>query len=156
MSVNRRNFIRSSAAGLLGSVLLSQHVSGLTDPVLRGLPPGFQPDDEDWWELVKSQFSIEEGLLYFNNGSLGASPEYVIDKTEKFRRMLDGYPSKYMWGGWEPDKERVRGQIADYFSVSKEEIAVTHNTTEGMNLFARSFNLKEGDEIILGAIHTFL
>jgi len=106
-------------------------------------------DDETFWKLVKSQFSLEDGLLYFNNGSLGPSPEYVIDKTERFRRTLDGFPSRYMWGGWNDQKEDVRKRIAAYFSVDSEEIAIIHNTTEGMNLFARSFDLKAGDEIIL-------
>lgn len=149
MSVNRRNFIRTSAAGFVGSILINSHAAGLSSPFAGKLSIGSPADDEQWWEFLKSQFSLEEGLLYFNNGSLGASPEYVIDKTEMFRRKLDGYPSKYMWGAWEPDKERVREQIAGYFSADKEEIAVIHNTTEGKNLFARSFGLKEGDEIIL-------
>jgi len=149
MSVNRRNFIRSSAAGLVGSLLVSSKSYGFSSPLKDNLSIGDPSDDENWWEFLKSQFSLEDGLLYFNNGSLGASPEYVIDKTEMFRRQLDGYPSKYMWGGWEADKEKVRGQIAGYFSANSDEIAIIHNTTEGMNLFARSINLKEGDEIIL-------
>lgn len=106
-------------------------------------------DDEQWWHFLKSQFSLEEGLYYFNNGSLGPSPEYVIDKTENYRRTLDSFPSKYMWGGWNEDKERVRTRVSEYFGVDSEEIALIHNTSEGMNLFARSFKLRPGDEIIL-------
>ncbi len=62
---------------------------------------------------------------------------------------LDAYPSKYMWGGWDDQKEEVRKLVADFFSVSDEEIALIHNTTEGMNLIARSFDLQPGDEVIL-------
>jgi len=39
--------------------------------------------------------------------------------------------------------------VANLFSVSNEEIALIHNTTEGMNLIARSFDLQPGDEVIL-------
>ena len=35
------------------------------------------------------------------------------------------------------------------FSVDKEEIALIHNTTEGMNLIASSMDLEAGDEVIL-------
>jgi isopenicillin-N epimerase len=149
MSVNRRNFIRSSAAGLVGSILYGNEMSAETGSFPFRFEMGNPADDEEWWKSVKSQFPLEEKLLYFNNGSLGPSPDYVIKNTEVFRRLLDGFPSKYMWGGWNSDKERVRSLIAGYFSADSEEIAVTHNTTEGMNLFARSFDLKEGDEIIL-------
>ena len=149
MSVNRRNFIRSSAAGLLGSVMLNSNLAGTTSHLPLQLSAGGSENDEEWWAFVRSQFTFRENLLYFNNGSLGPSPEYVINKTEVFRRTLDSFPSKYMWGGWNDDKERVRQLISDYLSVDREEIAITHNTSEGMNLFARSFDFKPGDEIIL-------
>lgn len=149
MSVNRRNFIRSSAAGLVGSFLYNSQIAAGTNTYLPRFDMLSVAGEEEWWRVVKSQFPLEDKLLYFNNGSLGPSPDYVINNTELFRRMLDAFPSKYMWGGWSADKERVRSLIAGYFSADSEEIAVTHNTTEGMNLFARSFDLKEGDEIIL-------
>jgi selenocysteine lyase/cysteine desulfurase len=149
MSIDRRNFIRSSAAGLVGSILYNADLASMTSNFPSRLTRGGSSGDEEWWRVVKSQFPLEENLHYFNNGSLGPSPDYVIKNTELYRRLLDSFPSKYMWGGWSADKERVRALIAGYFSADKEEIAVTHNTTEGMNLFARSFDLKEGDEIIL-------
>jgi cysteine desulfurase/selenocysteine lyase len=65
-----------------------------------------------------------------------------------FRNTLDDFPSKYMWGGWKDEIEEVRKKTADLFSVSEEEIALIHNTTEGMNLIASSMELQEGDEVI--------
>ncbi|MFC1564905.1 aminotransferase class V-fold PLP-dependent enzyme, partial [candidate division KSB1 bacterium] len=106
-------------------------------------------DSEGYWEMVKSQFYFDPGLYYFNNASLGPSPELVIDATEKFRRQLDSFPSKYMWGGWNEEKEQVRNKAAEMVGVSPEEIALIHNTTEGMNLIASSMNLEPGDEVIL-------
>ena len=46
-------------------------------------------------------------------------------------------------------KEGVRIKAAKLLSVSPEEIALVHNTTEGMNLIAKSFDLKPGDEVII-------
>ena len=108
-----------------------------------------QNKTEAYWDLVKSQFNFAEGLHYFNNASLGASSTHIQQATNTFRNLLDGFPSKYMWGGWEDEKEEVRRKVANLFSVSPEEIALTHNTTEGMNLIARSFDLSPGDEVIL-------
>lgn len=53
-----------------------------------------------------------------------------------------------MWGGWKNEIEEVRKKTADLFSVSEEEIALIHNTTEGMNLIASSMELQPGDEVI--------
>lgn len=149
MSLDRRNFIRKTTAGLASSFFLAKSLSA--NP---GIYPGLSEsaaftDDERWWDFLRSHFLLEKDLLYFNNGSLGPSPEYVIGKTDEFRRMLDSFPSKYMWGDWDDEIEQVRESIAAYFNTAGEEIALTHNTSEGMNLFARSFDLVEGDEIII-------
>ncbi|MEO0571344.1 MAG: aminotransferase class V-fold PLP-dependent enzyme [Bacteroidota bacterium] len=146
---SRRTFLRHIGQGTLGSfaapifaadLLTSWKAMGLDD---------IQNKTEAYWDLVKSQFNLAEGLHYFNNASLGASSTHIQEATNTFRNILDGFPSKYMWGGWEDEKEEVRKKVAHLFSVSPEEIALTHNTTEGMNLIARSFELKPGDEIIL-------
>ncbi|MBT8396311.1 MAG: aminotransferase class V-fold PLP-dependent enzyme [Gemmatimonadetes bacterium] len=106
-------------------------------------------DSEAYWDLVKAQFTFVPGLYYFNNASLGPSPELVADATESFRHTLDGLPSKYMWGGWNTDKEQTREKAAAAVGATAEEIALIHNTTEGMNLVAASMYLEPGDEVIL-------
>jgi selenocysteine lyase/cysteine desulfurase len=63
--------------------------------------------------------------------------------------MLDAFPSKYMWGGWRKDKELVREKAAALLKVSPEEIALIHNTTEGMNIVAASMEMAPGDEVLL-------
>ena len=142
---NRREFIQLLGTGVAGSIV--------TPTFANNIPPSFKDlqsdDSEDFWELVKSQFLFTSQLRYFNNASLGGSPVSVQRATRNFRDQLDGFPSKYMWGGWKEKIEETRQGVADLFGVSKEEIALTHNTTEGMNLIARSFDLQPGDEVIL-------
>ena len=104
---------------------------------------------EESWELVKDQFSFASGIKYFNNASLGSCPDHVRKATNAFRDTLDSFPSKYMWGGWKEEIESVRSDLGELFNVSAEEIALIHNTTEGMNLIARSMEFQEDDEVIL-------
>ncbi len=88
-------------------------------------------------------------MLYFNNASLGPSPALVADATESYRRTLDAFPSRWMWGGWKDEYEAVRTKSAELLGASPEEIALIHNTTEGMNLVAFSLDLRSGDEVIV-------
>ena len=104
---------------------------------------------EDYWRLVQRGFRLEPGLVYLNNASLGPSPDMVADATEAFRRRLDAFPSRYMWGGWSEEKEAVRSKCAALLGADAEEVALIHNTTEGMNLVASSLALEPGDEVIL-------
>lgn len=149
--MNRRNIIKKGVAGIVGLTLLptvdQQELlaqSRKTSTILST-----NDNSETFWQLVKTQFPLREGLYYFNNASLGPSPDYVMNAVNKFRSMLESYPSKYMWGGWSEEKEVVREKAAQLLSVSNEEIALIHNTTEGMNLVASSLDLKPGDEVIV-------
>jgi len=149
--LNRRNWLKKSILGIAGAAILAptdlRALETQQNELLLSLGQG--GNEEHYWELVKKQFMLQEGLTYFNNGSLGTCPEFVVKATNTFRATLDGFPSKYMWGGWDDQKEAVRQKVADLFMVSKENIALIHNTTEGMNLIASSMPLKKGDEVLL-------
>jgi cysteine desulfurase/selenocysteine lyase len=144
----RRDFLKLFGAGVSGAVL--QENLRPFNETIKFLARSKADDSEVFWKKVSKQFEFQQGLKYFNNGSLGACPMPIREATNGFRKTLDNFPSKYMWGGWEDEKEETRSQVASVFNVSPEEIALIHNTTEGMNLIARSFDLKEGDEVILG------
>jgi len=145
----RRKFIKSLASGIAGTIALpSIAFSEVLNKDYFWLNH-LDDSSEEFWESVKEQFEFAPQLRYFNNASLGASPVSVQMATNEYIKTLDGFPSKYMWGGWKQAKEEVRKNIANLFSSSEEEIALIHNTTEGMNLIARSFNLQPDDEVIL-------
>lgn len=150
-TIQRRSFLKVSLSSLAGCAVLGEFAR---EPLLAQARNtadilGQAADSEAYWELVKAQFAFVPGLYYFNNASLGPSPELVADATEAFRRTLDGFPSRYMWGGWNTDKETVREKAARTMGASAEEIALIHNTTEGMNVVAASMDLQPGDEVIL-------
>ena len=144
---SRRHFLKTLSTGLAGAFILPNVAVSVEN--YETLIPKLPPTDEAYWEAISKQFRFEDNINYFNNGSLGACPQYVIKETNKFRDILDSYPSKYMWGGWKSEKEATREKVAKLFSVDSEEIALIHNTTEGMNLIARSFDLDAGDEVIV-------
>ncbi|MGH1437115.1 MAG: aminotransferase class V-fold PLP-dependent enzyme [Lewinella sp.] len=151
MMTSRRKWLTNSITAMVGTALLApSDLLALQETEIKlANQLGAKEDDEAYWELVKSQFVLEKGLHYFNNGSLGTSPEYVFQATEQFRRTLDGFPSQYMWGAWDDQKEVVREKAGKMLSVSAETIALIHNTTEGMNLIASSLELAPGEEILL-------
>jgi len=147
----RREFIKSMAAAMAGFAVVPAFATTNFNKK-RGIIEVASPIDDNseaFWGKVKQEFLFADRLRYFNNASLGSSPVTVQRATRDFRETLDGFPSKYMWGGWKDEIEKTRQAVADFFSVSNEEIALTHNTTEGMNLIARSMDLQAGDEVIL-------
>tara|TARA_R110002073_G_scaffold123234_2_gene266894 strand:- start:79262 stop:80539 length:1278 start_codon:yes stop_codon:yes gene_type:complete len=150
---DRRKFIKSLTAGVAGLTVLpifGTELDTSLESINEKFVKSFDDNSEAFWEAIKKQHHFAPNLLYFNNASLGSSAIPIRKATRNFRDMLDDFPSKYMWGGWNKEKEQTRKDVADFFSVSKEEIAIIHNTTEGMNIIARSFDFLPGDEVIIG------
>ena len=151
-AISRRTWLKTGLLTLAGATLLPLEVKAKliaeTENHYDKLSQ-LNPNDEAYWNLIKKDFSFENNLYYFNTASLGPSPDTVRLATHEFRNTLDAFPSKYGWGAWTEEKEGVRKKIAQLLKVSEEEIALTHNTTEGMNLVASSLNLQAGDEVIL-------
>lgn len=83
-----------------------------------------------------------------NTGSLGSSPLSVIRAIEENIRMLEADPAGENWGSIGNRMEETRQKVAGLTGASKDELLLTRNTTEGLNLVASSLNLKKGDEVV--------
>ncbi|MDZ7648697.1 MAG: aminotransferase class V-fold PLP-dependent enzyme [Cytophagales bacterium] len=89
-----------------------------------------------------------ENRIYLNTGSLGPSPLEVIDGMHAITRQLESNPVGENWGSLGNQMELVRKKVADFIHAEADEIVLTRNTTEGLNLIAQSLQLNTGDEII--------
>jgi len=144
-TISRRNWLKASFLTTAGITFLPGETQAklLHQAQQAALSlEGQSPTEERYWELVQQHFSFENGLHYFNTASLGPSPTMVRQATQGFRDTMDSFPSKYGWGAWKEEKEKVREKAAALLQVNPEEIALTHNTTEGMNLVASSLDLQ--------------
>ena len=53
-----------------------------------------------------------------------------------------------MWRILEPQKETVRRRLARFFGSDAEEIAITRNASEGLQICQNGFDLEPGDEVL--------
>lgn len=145
---SRRKFIKS--AGLFGSLsalpLLSE---GFSSNELS-FPPDFRnaSGDDELFALVRKQLLVPEKRIYLNTGSLGPCPVHVIDAMHALTRQLEMNPVREHWGPLGNQMELTRKKVADLLHAEVDEIVLTRNTTEGLNLVAQSLAFNEGDEII--------
>ena len=147
--MQRRTFVKSLAAAVATAQVLpgvgealEQQVERLRDDL------GTSVDDGKLWKRVRHEFTLNPGLVHFNCGSIGATPRLVIDAIASFMRQQEADPYHNEWGGIGAGLEVVREKAAEFLRASKDEVTLTRNTTEGMNLVASGLKLKRGDEIL--------
>ena len=112
--------------------------------------------DEDYWQLIRKQFPLKKGQTYFNNGTMGPTPGYVLDKmihhmmyynTEAATIDYKDGSGPELLSGYFPYVE-LREKLGKIINCDYKEISLTQNATHGMNFVGNGLDLKAGDEII--------
>lgn len=99
-------------------------------------------NDEVYWSSIRQLFPLTRDLVYLNNGTMGPSPYPVIDAVHKGMTDNDTY---IIYGGW----EKIVPRLASFVGADEDEIALTHNVTEGINITCWGLPLRKKDEVIM-------
>lgn len=140
MKFDRRNFLRSAA--LLAASSLTEMEAFAAKQDIDASDGIISADDEKYWSNVRQLFPLTKDYAYLNNGTMGPSPYPVIDAVHKGMLQED---QEGRYGGWEETTKRV----AAFVGANDDEIALTHNVTDGINISCWGLPLKKGDEVIL-------
>ncbi len=145
---SRRKFIKTT--GLFGGLTAMPFFSeGFSPNEITSLPDfRSASSDDELFAMVRKQLLVPENRIYLNTGSLGPCPVHIIDAIHANTRQLEMDPVGENWGSLGNEMESVRKKVADLIHADVDEIVLTRNTTEGLNLIAQSLQLTEGDEII--------
>ena len=100
---------------------------------------------------IRAELPVVERQVYLNSGTAGPLPRRTAAAiaAANERQLLDGrasfrpYIEEYF-----PLLADVRAGIARLLGAGAEEIALTHHTSEGMNIAVWGLNWQPGDEIV--------
>jgi selenocysteine lyase/cysteine desulfurase len=108
-----------------------------------------EPGNETYWQMVRRQYPLAEGLLYLNAANVCPASRLVLDRHLEYLRDFHSNPSFQNRDKYEAMRESLRGKLARMLRVSADEIAITRNTSEGSNIIVKGVDLKPGDEVLI-------
>src|SRR5215467_891402 len=147
----RREFIRTIAGA---SAALAAYRQGGIDRVLAAsrsagdTSPNEVARSEDFWREIQQAFTVDRSLINLNNGGVSPSPRIVQDAMRRYLEYSNQAPSYTMWGILEPEVETVRSRLAAVFGCDPEEMAITRNASEALEICILGLDLKPGDEVL--------
>ena len=115
------------------------HYSGTPEQIAK---------DESFWREVQQSFTVDRSLINLNNGGVCPAPAVVQEAMKQHWDFANKAPTYTMWQIQEPRKEVVRKRLARTFGCDAEEIAITRNASEGLQIIQFGMDLKKGDELI--------
>ena len=147
----RREFISSLFAA--GVTLPALKHDGLQRIFSAGASVGLRtPEelaaDEDYWFEIQQAFTVDRSLVNLNNGGVSPSPKVVQDAMRRYLEFSNQAPVYTMWRILEPQIESVRTGLARAFGCDPEEMAITRNASEALEICQLGIDLQPGDEVL--------
>ncbi len=151
---NRRDFFNFAGKGLGLAALSSPAVGALLEDLqaavrrVEHLSPEQAAADEDFWFDIQRAFTVTRGIINLNNGGVSPSPRIVTEALVRFTWEQEDATAYTMWQILEPQSETIRTGLAELFGCDREEIAITRNASESLEILLMGMDLKSGDEIL--------
>ena len=156
MADSRRDFFRKTGNLALGATAASLWASDSLQKVhaaserLGQASPEASASDEPFWYSVRGAFNLSPQFINFENGYFSPQPEAGVDEVCKNARAINEIPSFYMRRKLEDDTREMHQLLARFAGCSDEEILLTRNTTESLNIVIMGLKLQPGDEALWG------
>ena len=85
------------------------------------------------WSEIRKQFPVTENSTYLNTAAAGPLPRATSDAaSDYYRRMMND--GDIHWDEWLAKREEVRRKVAAFINAEPDEVALTTNTSSGMNV----------------------
>ena len=151
-AMNRREAIGAMSwpvAALAAAATLSAFTPARTDAAEKIAAAGPDADDECFWAMVAGAFTVDRSIMNLNNGGVSPSPRAVQEAMRRHLEFANSMPPPVaLWQIQEKQREGVRQELARSFGADPEEIAITRNASEGLQICQFGFDLSRGDEVL--------
>ena len=97
---------------------------------------------------LKAHFLLDPDVVFLNHGSFGACPREVLENLQHWQREMERNPVEFLGRRSGELLAQARGVLAHHLGAQAADLVFVPNASTGVNVVARSLNLRPGDEIL--------
>jgi isopenicillin-N epimerase len=97
---------------------------------------------------MRDLFLLDPDLAFLNHGSFGACPREVFEAQQRWQLEMERNPVAFLGRRSADLLAQARAALGDALGAKGEHLVFVPNATTGVNVVARSFALREGDEVL--------
>ncbi|HEY2924034.1 MAG TPA: aminotransferase class V-fold PLP-dependent enzyme [Candidatus Eisenbacteria bacterium] len=122
--------------------------------------PHPRPDTTRFGRSWLQHWLLDPGVTYLNHGTVGAPPREVLAAQQAIRDEIERQPSRYLLRELSsvivgvphrvpPRLRAAADRVASFLGARGQDLVFVDNATTGINAVLRSFDLREGDEVLV-------
>ncbi len=146
--MNKRTFLRQAAfTGLgisFGWEALANDFSSVADRSAESLA-----FDESFWRMIREKYLLKPDYINLENGYYNFIPQPTLERYIQHIRNINYQGSYYMRTVQWENKKKMAAKLATIAGCGTDELIITRNTTESLDLVIAGQSWLPGDEAVM-------
>ena len=143
--MDKRNFIKTLGALSVSSLVSPSELTKIKS-ISYSLPK--IKSDEELWSTVRSHYTLKDDYINLESGYYSIIPNPVLEHFIKHVKYVNIEGSYYMRNDLNKNKDRVISELAKLVGSTSDQIGITRNATESLDLVISGYQWERGDEAI--------
>ena len=146
--MNKRTFIKNATMTGIGATLGMDALAALFETKL-GVTGDALASDEKFWKEIRKQYLLKPDYINLENGYYNFIPQPLLEKFIGHVREVNYQGAYYMRNNAVENKKRVTAKLAALVGCEADQVAITRNTTESLDIVIAGKHWEKGDETIM-------
>jgi len=113
------------------------------------LSPLALASDDAFWDEIRKQYLLKPDYINLENGYYNFLPQPLLNKYIEHIKEVNYQGSHYMRTVQFENKKNITAKLAKVAGCSPDQIIITRNTTESLDMVIGGLDWKAGDEAIM-------
>ena len=104
--------------------------------------------EDEFWKRIRSHYDLNDEFINLESGYYNIIPRPTMIKYKKLISKINYEGSFYMRNKLEIDESKITQNLSELVDCNPEELIITRNTTESLDLIISGYPWKKNDEAI--------
>jgi selenocysteine lyase/cysteine desulfurase len=143
--MNKRDFIKHLGYAALAAPMVASGFEPRANAVAGGYPPG---RDEAYWARIRKDYALKPEYINLENGYYNIIPNPTMEAFITHVREVNYQGAYYMRTVQWDNKKKIAGRLARMLNTTEQNLVITRNTTESLDMIIGGYPWKAGDEAL--------
>jgi selenocysteine lyase/cysteine desulfurase len=146
--MNKRSFLKGLALAGLAAPLSGSAMAKWVNQ-FDAHPAAALAGNEEFWTGIRNGYKLKPGYINLENGYYNFLPEPLLEHFIGHVREVNYQGSYYMRTVQFDNKKNIAASLAVIAGCSADELVITRNTTESLDIIIGGIHWQAGDEAVM-------
>lgn len=146
--MDKRTFLKNAGLAGIGGILSLESLAKMFESV-SAVPSAELAKEEDFWAAIRQGYRLKPDYINLENGYYNFIPEQVLERFIEHVREVNYQGSWYMRTKQVENKKAMAAKLAAVAGCTPDELIITRNTTESLDMIIGGLNWNPGDEAVM-------